>query len=126
MLALFDRLDQLELPIVSQSVINEVRRILSTRVYTEDVRLDRTILNYGIPNIVETDQDSLAHREKMAHQIICAIEAYEPRLKKIRIEWVSYPQNTPHLYVVINGQLASDHGGEPLRLMMDYSEIKGD
>ncbi len=125
MLALFDRLDQRELPDVKQSVLDELRRILSARVYTEDIRQERTILNYGIPNIVETDQDNLAHQEKMARQIRSAIEAYEPRLKTIRIEWVGSPPDTPHLYVVISGQLAAGEEDEPLRLILDYSEIKG-
>lgn len=74
-----------DVAMIKQTIVDEIKRILSTRS-CGSVTGDRNIFNFGIPNVVES-YHAVPDLEVLVHQIREAIEAYEPRLRNIRVSF---------------------------------------
>ncbi len=120
MLALFDRLTHAEPPDLIRSIEDEIRRIATTRVYA-DTDSERTILNFGVASVVEFAYGALGGHAELGRRIKNAVEAYEPRVKNVRVEWTNLPGLEPHLYMAVSADLAVGETPERLRLVIDVS-----
>lgn len=80
---------------IKLTIRDEIERILSTRS-NGSVNGERNIFNFGIPNLVETSNSS-TNIQFLVQDIREAIEAYEPRLKNVKVRfdktgcWKSQP-----------------------------------
>lgn len=74
-----------DVDVIRQTVVEEVRRILSTRS-SGPVYGERNLFNFGIPNVVES-YHAAPDIEVLVNQIKEAIEAYEPRLRNIKVSF---------------------------------------
>ena len=78
------------------SVRRELLRLLNTRLNSPTEPTDgreRTVLDYGIPDFSPMSAVNAEDRAQMAGVIERAIEAFEPRLTGVRVEFQAVPGN---------------------------------
>ncbi len=69
---------------VKRAVRHNIQRLLANRV-AFDADAAPSILNCGLPSIVELSRDSQSTLERYAARIRRMLEYYEPRLKNLRV-----------------------------------------
>lgn len=104
---------------VRASVRRELMRVLNTRCPVsgdEAVSRERTILDYGLPDLDEGGRRVIQESDKrrIATLIRHTIEAFEPRLKDVDVEVVRLPSPGGKLMVSIDGVLTLENIMEPL------------
>jgi type VI secretion system protein ImpF len=90
---LFDRLTSpvrsLDRSGLLESVRRELERLLNTRTPVPAVRLaaeTRTVIDYGIPDFASFSPGNPDDRQRLADLVARTIEAFEPRLRNVRVQ----------------------------------------
>jgi type VI secretion system lysozyme-like protein len=128
---LFERLEDLE-PLVhtepqpyrvfdegglEESVRRALGRILNSRSHhnaTVEPYVRGTVLAYGIPDATAFSPASETDRVRLAELIARAIEAYEPRLREVRVSLAPDPSNPRAMTGSIGGRLVADSIDKPV------------
>jgi type VI secretion system protein ImpF len=78
--------------------------------------LERSLVDYGIPDFTGTNAESLGGRDELLHAIEVAIDRYEPRLRQIRIVPVTSSGSSYKrvLRFRIEGVMLTDGDPEPV------------
>jgi type VI secretion system protein ImpF len=90
------------------SVAREVERLLNTRrpvAFGTEPAAEGTVLTYGIGDHAMESAGSDRGRQMISNDMRRAIERYEPRLRKVRIEILNLDKNSATLTVRIDGEL---------------------
>lgn len=119
---------------IRASVRRELVRLLNTRspvTGDEALTRERTILEYGLPDLDQGGRNVLTESDKVriAQLIRTTIEAYEPRLQGVEVEVVRLPAPGGKLIVEIDGVLTIENIMEPLSFTLPIGsgpEVSGD
>ena len=105
-----------------ESVRRELGQLLNTRCPVP-LRLlgeeERTVINYGIPDFTSLSPQSSNDRKLIGDIIQQTIEAFEPRLRNVRVNVVNYEENERTLQITVEADLLTDSVIE----IRSYSEI---
>ena len=92
-----------------RSVRTELERLLNTRCPLRAEELEgreRTTLEYGLPDLAHVYTRDAGGREEIAAAVKAAVEAYEPRLKRVRVTVEPSPEHEERrLYARIDALL---------------------
>jgi type VI secretion system lysozyme-like protein len=102
---------------LKESVRRELQTLFNTRCEFSAQRLpvrDRSVINYGIPDFSHFSAHNMEDRRKLATILRHAIEAFEPRLRNVRVELVEAPGDPSSLGGVIEAMLAVGNLAEPI------------
>ncbi len=91
-----------------ESVARETERLLRTRrpvVFGQEPAAEGTVLTYGIGDHAMESANSERGRQVICADIRRAIERYEPRLRKVRVDILSMDKNAAELTLRIDGEL---------------------
>lgn len=110
-----------------ESVRREVERLLNTRCPFPDGFLpgQRTVVDYGLPDFSHLSPASAPDRQAMASAITRAIEAYEPRLRSIRVLIEPDPHNGNRGIGRIEAQLIVGKVQEPVSFPFLLRPLEG-
>jgi type VI secretion system lysozyme-like protein len=114
---------------LTESVRQELLRLFNTRCPLPADQLEdrpRTVLEYGIPDLSDFAPADHGDRLRLARTLEQAIEAYEPRLRQVRVT-VDDPTSDRRLSAVIEGVLVVDAVAEPVLFptLLSDSESEG-
>ena len=102
------------------AVSAQIQRIVSARPVGK-LSGEMTLLEFGMPNIVELAQDSKAQLEKYAARLLKLIKHYEPRLLQPSIALEDTSGKLTPYRLVISGVLMPDQESHPFRFeLSDY------
>lgn len=107
------------------SVSRELARLLNTRCPVDPARLagrPRTVLEYGLPDWSPAHARDPAARKALENAARRAIEAYEPRLREVRVAAEPVPGRDRELQLVVHAVLAVDEGPEPVSFPLVLGE----
>lgn len=107
------------------SVQREVSRLLNTRTshsVEELVGRERTILEYGLPDLSHFYGGSREDHLVLIDEIRSAIQAFEPRLADVQVEVGMFDQRQRHLSVAIGGDIRVDGLIEPVEFAVLIGE----
>ncbi len=91
------------------SLRREVSWLLNTRcgaTVAELASRERTVLDYGLPDLAGFDVDSELDRLRLAALIREAIAAYEPRLRRPRVTVLGQDRRHQRIGVAVAGEMA--------------------
>lgn len=110
-----------------ESVRREVERLLNTRCPFPDGFLpgQRTVVDYGLPDFSHLSPASDPDRQAMAMAITRSIEAYEPRLRRVRVMIEPDAQNRNRGIGVIEAQLVVGEVQEPVSFPLLLRPLEG-
>ncbi|MFA7431266.1 MAG: type VI secretion system baseplate subunit TssE [Rhodospirillaceae bacterium] len=109
------------------SVLGELTRLLGTRLPIDQIELaglERSVIDYGIPDFGTFTATDATARGRMAAHIVAAIRAFEPRLADpvVTIDRDPDPRR-PRWRAVVSGTLASGSVREPFNVPLS---LEGD
>src|SRR5512145_1607006 len=90
---------------LSQSVLENLRRLLNTRQGMVPTQLD-----YGIPDLVDVIHNFPDAIHGMRRAIKATIEKYEPRLRRVNVKHVESPDDPLALRYEITAELVTEEG----------------
>ena len=100
------------------SVRRELERLLATRCPCDAEALERrprTTLEYGVPDFLHLHTASVSARDEVARAVQAAVEAYEPRLRRVRVTVEPSPQESERrLRVRVDALLMVGEVAEPV------------
>lgn len=100
------------------SVRRELERLLGTRCPFRAEALEgrpRTALEYGVPDFLHLHTGGPAARDEVARAVQAAVEAYEPRLRRVRVTVEPSPQESERrLRVRVDALLMVGEVAEPV------------
>jgi type VI secretion system lysozyme-like protein len=99
------------------SVARELSRLLNTRCALRPAELagrPRTVLEYGLADWSPAHAADPAARAALEVEVRRAVEAYEPRLRRVRVRVEPVPGRERALVAFVEGTLASEGGEEPV------------
>ncbi len=99
-----------DLHTLRDSVAREVERLLNTRrpvMYGQEAGAEGTVLTYGVGDHAMESVLSDRGRQTVCSDMRRAIERYEPRLRKVKVEVLQVDKNAATLTVQIAGELRS-------------------
>lgn len=81
------------------SVVLELSRLLNTRRATKSLGPgeELTVVDYGLRDFASLSSMSPTDREQLALEIARTIEAFEPRLKSVRVYWMEPKADNPRI-----------------------------
>lgn len=100
------------------SVKRDIENLLNTRYRMVSppnhlTQLDKSLLNYGLPDLSTVNMLDLDKRREFIKQLENTLTQYEPRFKSIRIQYVENKENTDRsLRFRINATLYADPAPE--------------
>jgi len=100
-----------------ESVRREVARLLNTRTPLPPSGLEgreRTVLEYGLPDFSARYTRDPGARAELAREMERCIEAYEPRLRGVRVEVELPPGSQRELTARVSGTMVSGDVVEPV------------
>jgi type VI secretion system protein ImpF len=100
-----------------ESVRREVGRLLNTRCpypTSSDEKAGRTVLDYGLEDFSAFSPQSPADQRRIASILQQAIEAFEPRLRQVRITVERFIDNKKALLAHLDAQLVVETVAEPI------------
>jgi type VI secretion system lysozyme-like protein len=100
-----------------ESVRAELERLLNSRVSVPAHRLrerGRTVIDYGIPDFSYLSPRSRPARDWLETEITDALEAFEPRLRNVRVDFEPSSDDPKAMTVRIHALLVGEAGTEPL------------
>jgi type VI secretion system protein ImpF len=98
------------LPNLRASVVNEVARLLNSRApVSEGERgpLFGTTLTFGIADYAVATIASTDERNALCREIAAVIEAFEPRLKNVRVQFVKVDSSRQALSFIVDATLSA-------------------
>lgn len=97
-------------------LLNDTRPVerLALEAFPE---LSRSILNYGLPDVVSVSLGSRPECERLARALRTCVRAFEPRLKNIEVTLTSQGEGVPTLRFRVDGVL--DLPPSPRRVSFD-------
>jgi len=107
--------EPLDLEGLRESLRRELERLLNSRSSLSAQALvdrDRTVIDYGIPDLAHLSPKDPSHRDAISFQIKQAVEAYEPRLRRVSVTAEEMVDEHHSLRVRIEGELVGDRLGE--------------
>lgn len=110
---------------VRASVARELARLLNTRCALSAGELAgraRTVLEYGLPDWSPAHGRDPAARKALEAAARRAIEAYEPRLREVRVTAHPVPGRERELLFTVDAVLAVDGGREPVSFPLVLGE----
>ena len=105
-----------------ESVARELSRLLNTRCALRPEELagrPRTVLEYGVADWSPAHVADPGARDALAAEMRRAVEAYEPRLRQVRVRVAPAPGRERALVAIVEGVLASEGGEEPVSFPVD-------
>jgi type VI secretion system protein ImpF len=124
--------------ILKASVRRDLEWLLNSRRTPESVgrefrELERSLYNYGVPDITALNRESTRDRERLARIIEQTINTFEPRLKRIKVRQMESSAGAQHmLRFQIEGLLDMDPAPEHVsfdtvvQLSSGECQVKGD
>ena len=104
-----------------ESVRRELGQLLNTRCPVP-LRLlgtvERTVINYGIPDFTSLSPQSAGDRQLIASIIEQTITAFEPRLRHVRVTAGRFEENDRTLQITVEAEMVT----EPVVEMRSYPE----
>ena len=108
------------------SVAREVARLLNTRVARPSAHpAGRTVLDYGLPDWSPAHTLDAAARVRLEADARTSIEAYEPRLRRVRVAARTVTGRERTLLVQVDALLVVDGGEEPVSFPVTVGEEGG-
>jgi len=104
-----------------ESVRRELARLLNTRCPISDwagAPVERTALNYGIPDFSSLSASNSADMAKLAATVEAAIQAFEPRLRSPRVVVRQASGAYARAEGIIHGHLAIETVREPVSFQL--------
>ncbi len=101
-----------------ESVTEELQRIISTKVYFDTDSSRKTIMNYGISNIVNVSVGNEKHYNRICNEVKTSIEAFESRLLNPRVYLVENKNFQAPVRCIIEGRIAGDESHEVVKFPM--------
>ncbi|HZS44230.1 MAG TPA: type VI secretion system baseplate subunit TssE [Blastocatellia bacterium] len=139
---LFDRLNNREFPSVEpvhlrvldrsglkESVRQELSRLLNTRCPTpldSVCEEERSVVNYGIPDFSSLSPSKTEDQKLLAAIITSTINAFEPRLKLVKVTVERFLESERALSVKIDAMLVVDSITEPVTFQVYLHGKSGD
>ena len=111
------------------SVLTEVERLLNTRCPFDRATVagrERTVLEYGLPDMANYYSENQEDQQLLCNAVREAIEAYEPRLKNVRVTIEAVDRPNQRLALGIHGQLAHGRLLEPVSFPVDLTGLRGE
>jgi type VI secretion system lysozyme-like protein len=99
-----------------RSVVKEVGWLLNTRhpQASANVALPPSVVNYGIPDLATVTAHNPDHRQDLGGILERAIEAFEPRLRQVRVSVEEGRGDGRRLYAQVQAHLVVGHVMEPV------------
>jgi type VI secretion system lysozyme-like protein len=113
---------------IEASIAREIGALLSTRIDPSADAVeprDRTVLEYGLPDISAMAAQSTADQDRIARAIERAITAFEPRLSDPQVSIVPDATDRDRLMLVVAGNLHVSITPEPYAFAIDMSRRGG-
>lgn len=107
-------LDRAEL---RQSVRRELERLLNTRSsYAPEIlkQMERTVINYGIPDYYHLSPKSLEDQKALAQELGKTIAIYEPRLQDVHVVIDRYDDDKKSLMAGVRGVIVVESIRDPV------------
>lgn len=97
-----------------ESLRRELERLLNTRssLSAQALDRDRTVVDYGIPDLAHLSPKDPSNRDAICYHIKQAVEAYEPRLRRVSVTAEEIVDDAHSLRVRIEAELLGDRLGE--------------
>ena len=98
-----------------ESLRRELERLLNTRCSLSAQALvdrDRTVIDYGIPDLAHLSPKDSSNRDAICYHIKQAVEAYEPRLRRVSVTAEEIVDDAHSLRVRIEAEVFGDRLGE--------------
>ena len=114
---------------VLASVAAEVDRLLNSRCPFDReaiARRERTVLEYGLPDMANYYSEDQEDQQALCAMLRQTIEAYEPRLKNVRVSLVRVDRRNQHLMLAVDGQLSVGRLLEPVSFPVDLVGLRGE
>lgn len=111
---------------VEASVAREIAALLSTRIDPKIDAIeprDRTVLDYGLPDITGLAAVSETDRQRIARAVERAITAFEPRLARPRVSVLLNETQRDKLALAIAGTLTVNAVPETFAFAVDLSGV---
>lgn len=102
---------------LNASVRVEVERLLNTRASLTQEELEgreRTVIDYGIPDFGTFHTSSRQERYLLSHILARTIEAYEPRLRRVRVEMEDLAPSENSLIARVSADIVAGDIVEPV------------
>jgi type VI secretion system lysozyme-like protein len=115
-----------------ESVRRELERLFNTRSPLSPSRLtamaarDRTVADYGIPDLAGFAPANRDHWGDLAHLLTRTVAAYEPRLVDPRVEVRQDPEEDEALVVYVDGALQIEGVLEPITFPVVFRGGRGE
>ncbi|NBX53543.1 MAG: type VI secretion system baseplate subunit TssE [Betaproteobacteria bacterium] len=109
-----------------KSLLLDLSRLLNTRCHLtidEYMTSSGHVMNYGLPSLSTLTSNSKKDLQRLAQLIQHAIKLYEPRLKQLRVNAVSDPEDFRSVQVEI--QAAVIFGEQTLRFAPSFHLFPG-
>lgn len=104
------------------SIQREIERVLGTRcTFTGDVALarDRTILDYGLPDLDQGGRALIAERRsRLAKLVEHTLLAFEPRLSNLRVEVTDTGEGSARAVISLEADVQIGRDREPFALSL--------
>jgi type VI secretion system protein ImpF len=102
-----------------ESVRQELERLFAIRSpllvhQLEDPERERTVLDYGVPDLGSFAPANPEDRQRLAAILRSTVAAYEPRLQKVEIAVEPIAERPRALRILIGGELRIDRIPEPV------------
>lgn len=100
-----------------ESIRRELERLFNSRCPLPAERLagrPRTVLEYGIPDFAGLTPRRFEDRVRLAELLREAVEAYEPRLRRVRVEVAAVAGDDEALACRVEGETVVDGVAEPV------------
>jgi type VI secretion system lysozyme-like protein len=109
---------------VAESVRRELEQLLNTRSPTASRRYAErplTVIDYGIPDLLEFNPQSSADRSRLAALMARAIDAFEPRLTQVHVTVELAAGRPQELFVRLTAALALADLVEPAHFALTFT-----
>ncbi|HTZ58678.1 MAG TPA: type VI secretion system baseplate subunit TssE [Acidobacteriaceae bacterium] len=106
--------------LLKRAVRRDLEWLLNTRRIAEPVdegsrEAYRSVYMYGLPDLSTLTMATAGDRNKLARQIVAAINLFEPRLANVRLAWVETPDQVKgEVRLRIEAMLRMDPSPEPI------------
>jgi type VI secretion system lysozyme-like protein len=109
---------------VAESVRRELEHLFNTRSPTATARYAEqplTVIDYGIPDLLEFDPQIGTDRGRLAALLTRAICAFEPRLRQVRVVVEPAPGRPQELFARLTAKLALESLVEPAHFAVAFT-----
>ena len=114
---------------LADSVARELENLLNTRSPTStQLYLERnlTVIDYGIPDLVDFNPDDGGDRGRLQVILKQAISAFEPRLLNIQLSLLPFPGKPRKLLLKLGAVLATAAIYRPVNFVISLSPAEGE